>query len=217
MGSAPRRYRKLRADSTLAILVLTAALSTTACRQDMHDQPKYEPLEKSSFFDDGMASRPLIEGTVAREMPPEWTAFHTGRTPNDEFLTQLPMELDRELLDRGRNRFDVFCAPCHGRTGDGLGMIVRRGFKQPTSFHDPRLRESPVGYFFDVMSNGFGQMSSYASQIPVRDRWAIAAYISALQLSQSIPVDELSPEERHQLDASPATSDEAHPTRDVGE
>jgi len=176
----------------------------------MHDQAKYEPLEESSFFDNGMSSRPLVEGTIAREMPPEKTALHTGRTPNDEFITELPMELDRELLERGRSRFDAFCSPCHGQTGDGLGMIVRRGFKQPTSFHDQRLRESSVGYYFDVMSNGFGQMSSYASQIPVRDRWAIAAYIAALQLSQNIPVDSLSAEEQQQLEESSAISAEAH-------
>jgi len=177
----------------------------------MHDSAKYEPLEESSFFDNGMASRPLVEGTIAREMPPEKTPFYTARTTNDEFLTELPLTLDRELLDRGRGRFDGFCSPCHGQTGDGLGMIVRRGFKQPTSFHDQRLRESPVGYYFDVMSNGFGQMSSYASQIPVRDRWAIAAYIAALQLSQHVPVDRLSADEQQQLEVSPAIEAAAHP------
>jgi len=201
----------LRANSTATLIVMAVALTSGGCRQDMHDSAKYEPLEKSSFFDNGMASRPLIEGTIAREMPPEMTPFYTGRTANDEFLTELPMELDRALLDRGRGRFDAFCSPCHGQTGDGLGMIVRRGFKQPTSFHDQRLRESPVGYYFDVMSNGFGQMSSYASQVPVRDRWAIAAYISALQLSQDIPVDRLSADEQQQLDVSPASDAEAHP------
>ncbi len=201
----------MRASPTTALLMLAVALSAGACRQDMHDQPRYEPLEASSFFDNGMSSRPLVEGTVAREMPIEKTAFYTGRTPNDEFVTELPMPLDRELLDRGRTRFNAFCSPCHGQTGDGLGMIVRRGFKQPTSFHDQRLRESPVGYFFHVMSNGFGQMSSYASQVPPQDRWAIAAYISALQLSHNIPVDRLSAEERQQLDDSIVGSAEAHP------
>ena len=193
----------MRANPTAICVMLAVALTSGACRQDMHDQAKYEPLEESSFFDNGMASRPLIEGTIAREMPTQKTAFHTGRTPNDEFVTELPMELERALLDRGRSRFDAFCSPCHGQTGDGLGMIVRRGFKQPTSFHDQRLRESPV--------NGFGQMSSYASQIPAQDRWAIAAYISALQLSQNIPVDSLSAEEQQQLDDSRGISAEAHP------
>ncbi|MGB5660799.1 MAG: cytochrome c [Thermoanaerobaculia bacterium] len=201
----------MRANPTAICVMLAVALTSGACRQDMHDQAKYEPLEESSFFDNGMASRPLIEGTIAREMPTQETAFHTGRTPNDEFVTELPMELERALLDRGRSRFDAFCSLCHGQTGDGLGMIVRRGFKQPTSFHDQRLRESPVGYYFDVMSNGFGQMSSYASQIPAQDRWAIAAYISALQLSQNIPVDSLSAEEQQQLDDSRGISAEAHP------
>ena len=201
----------MRANSTATLLILAVALTSGACRQDMHDQAKYEPLEESSFFDNGMSSRPLVEGTIAREMPPEKTALHTGRTPNDEFITELPMELDRELLERGRSRFDAFCSPCHGQTGDGLGMIVRRGFKQPISFHDQRLRESSVGYYFDVMSNGFGQMSSYASQIPVRDRWAIAAYIAALQLSQHVPVDRLSADEQQQLEVSPAIEAAAHP------
>ena len=200
----------MRANPTATFFLMAVALTTGACRQDMHDQVKYEPLEESSFFDNGMASRHLVEGTIAREMPLEKTPFYTGRTPSDAFLTELPMELDRELLDRGRSRFDAFCSPCHGRTGDGLGMIVRRGFKQPTSFHDQRLRDSPVGYYFDVMSNGFGQMSSYASQIPVHDRWAIAAYISALQLSQNLPVDSLSAEEEQQLDAPTAIGSEAH-------
>lgn len=204
----------MRANWTVTVVVMAVALTSGACRQDMHDSAKYEPLEESSFFDNGMASRPLVEGTIAREMPPEMTPFYTGRTMNDEFLTELPMELDRELLDRGRSRFDAFCSPCHGQTGDGMGMIVQRGFKQPTSFHDQRLRESPVGYYFDVMSNGFGQMSSYASQVPVRDRWAIAAYISALQLSQNIPVDRLSADEQQQLDVSPASDADAHPRAD---
>ena len=204
----------MRANSTATLIVMAVALTSGGCRQDMHDSAKYEPLEESSFFDNGMASRPLIEETIAREMPPEMTSFYTGRTANDEFLTELPMELDRALLDRGRGRFDAFCSPCHGQTGDGLGMIVRRGFKQPTSFHDQRLRESPVGYYFDVMSNGFGQMSSYASQVPVRDRWAIAAYINALQLSQNIPVDRLSADEQQQLDVSPASDADAHSRAD---
>ena len=201
----------MRAKTTAALTMLTVALATGACRQDMHDQVKYEPLEESQFFDNGMSSRPLVDGVIAREMPQEVTAFHTGRTANDEFVTELPVELSRELLERGRNRFEVFCSPCHGQTGDGLGMIVRRGFKQPTSFHDPRLREAPVGYFFDVMSNGFGQMSSYASQIPVEDRWAIAAYIPALQLSQNIPVDSLSAEEQQRLETAADASMEEHP------
>ena len=201
----------MRAESTPALLVLVVALVTGACRQDMHDQVKYEPLEESSFFENGMSSRPLVEGTIAREMPQEETAFHTGRTATDEFVTELPIELNRELLEQGRTRFDAFCSPCHGQTGDGLGLIVRRGFKQPPSFHDRRLRETPRGYFCDVISNGFGQMSSYASQIPTHDRWAIAAYISALQLSQNIPVDSLSEEEKQQLEASPDAGPEAHP------
>jgi cytochrome c553 len=200
----------LRAKPTAALGILTLALATSACRQDMHDQPKYEPLEANSMFDNGMSSRLPVAGTVAREMPSEITAFYTGRTPDDAFLTELPMPLDRRLLERGRTRYNAFCSPCHGQTGNGLGMIVQRGFKQPTSFHDPRLRESPIGYYFDVISNGFGQMSSYASQVGPEDRWAIAAYISALQLSQNVPLDSLSAEEQAQVEASNAAATESH-------
>jgi mono/diheme cytochrome c family protein len=159
------------------------------CRQDMHDQPKYEPLEQSTIFADGAASRPMVEGTVARGMLREDPILYTGRTADDLFVTELPVELSRELLDRGQARFNAFCSPCHGRTGEGNGMVVQRGFKHPQSLHETRLRESPLGYYFHVMTNGFGEMSSYAAQVSPEDRWAIAAYIRALQLSQFAPVE----------------------------
>lgn len=170
------------------------------CRQDMHDQPKYEPLEQSTIFADGAASRPMVEGTVARGMLREDPILYTGRTADDLFVTELPVELSRELLDRGQARFNAFCSPCHGRTGEGNGMVVQRGFKHPQSLHETRLRESPLGYYFHVMTNGFGEMSSYAAQVSPEDRWAIAAYIRALQLSQFAPVESLSPDEIGQIE-----------------
>jgi hypothetical protein len=163
------------------VLVLAAMLAAAAaCRQDMHDQPKYEPLEASTLFADRLSARPLVEGTVARGQLNEDEHFYTGKidgVPVDTF----PYPITREIVDRGHERYDVFCAPCHDRTGGGRGMVVRRGYRQPTSFSDPRLMTVPPGYFFDVMTNGFGVMPDYRAQIPPADRWAIAAYIKALQ------------------------------------
>ena len=166
----------------LAVLIVITA---TACRQDMHDQPKLEPFEASDFFTDGMASRKPVEGTVARGELRADDHFYRGVDAEGGFATTLPMPMTVDLLQRGRERYDIYCSPCHGRTGDGDGMVVRRGFKTPQSLHQDRLRESPPGYYFDVMTNGFGDMSGYASQVPVADRWAIAAYVQALQLSRN--------------------------------
>lgn len=187
----------------------TLALLTLGCRQDMHDQPKVEPLEASTVFGNGAASRPMIEGTVARGQLFEDQVLYTGRTADDQFASTLPLPLTRDLLDRGQSRYDAFCSPCHGRLGDGLGMVVQRGFKRPNSFHDQRLVDSPVGYYFDVMTNGFSQMSSYAAQISPADRWAIAAYIKALQLSQSFPVELLPAADRAEVSAPDEPQEEA--------
>jgi mono/diheme cytochrome c family protein len=193
---------------------MALALLLVGCRQDMHDQPKLEPLEASTLFGNGSGSRPTVEGTVARGQLREDQLLYTGRTAEDQFATDLPMPLTRELLERGQSRFDAFCSPCHGRVGDGMGMIVQRGFKRPNSFHDQRLVDSPVGYYFNVITNGFSQMSSYAAQIPPNDRWAIAAYIKALQLSQSVSVERLSAADREKVlsaSESPAEMpEEAH-------
>jgi mono/diheme cytochrome c family protein len=180
----------------------------------MHDQPKFEPLEATTLFADGAASRPMIEGTVARGMLRDDEVLYTGRTPEDQFVTELPVPLTRELLTRGQTRFNAFCSPCHGRVGEGDGMVVQRGFKHPTSLHETRLRESPVGYYFHIMTNGFGEMSSYAAQIPPADRWAIVAYVRALQASQHTPVDDLSAEDLERIesktDPAATTPAEAH-------
>lgn len=182
------------------VLTLPAA---AACRQDMHDQPKFRGYRGTSFFPDRRSARPAIPDTVARGMLHEDTAYYTGKTGGKP-VAELPMPLTADLLARGRERFDIFCSPCHDRTGSGLGMVVRRGYRRPNSFHTDRLRESPVGYFYDVMTNGFGAMSDYSAQIPPEDRWAIAAYIRALQLSQRAKLSDVPEEERAKLWALPA-------------
>jgi mono/diheme cytochrome c family protein len=165
----------------------------------MYDQAKVKPLAESEFFANGQSARPIPTDTVARGGLREDKAMYAGLGPDGKFLKELPVPLTRQLMERGHERFDIFCSPCHGKQGDGLGMIVERGFKQPSSFHTDRLREQPIGYFFDVMTQGFGQMSSYATQVPPEDRWAIAAYLRALQLSQHALVAELPPEDRAKL------------------
>jgi mono/diheme cytochrome c family protein len=181
-----------------------AALLLAGCRQDMHDQPKYEPYEASPFFADSTSARPLPEGTVARGTLREDEAYFTGFTADDRLVRRLPIEVTPKALQRGRATFEAFCAPCHDRAGTGLGMVVRRGFKQPPSYHQDRLRNEADGYFFDVMTNGFGQMPSYATQISVADRWAVVAYVRALQLSQHAPLAELPPEDRERALAAGA-------------
>jgi mono/diheme cytochrome c family protein len=162
---------------------LIAAASGAACRQDMHDQPKYIPLRESAFFSDDRSARPLVEGTVARGHLYDDELLYTGKT-NGEDATVFPFAVDARVMARGQERFNIYCAPCHGRTGQGDGMIVRRGYRRPPSFHQDRLRGAPAGHFFDVITNGFGAMPDYAAQIRAEDRWAIVAYVRALQLSE---------------------------------
>jgi len=175
-------------------------LNTTACelRREMYDQPRFEPLEASNFFADGLSSRQPVPGTVARGQLRLDSHLYEGKV-NGELATTVPYEVSQAFLERGQNRYNIFCTPCHDRTGRGNGMIVQRGLKAPPSMHEQRLRDVPVGHFFDVMTNGLGVMYSYASRIPVKDRWAIAAYIRALQFSQSAEVDRLSAQDRSQL------------------
>lgn len=197
--------RRTRSAVLLAGAVLLAA---AGCRQDMHNQPKLRPYRSSDFFANGSGMREIPAHTVARGTLREDALLFTGKLADGSMTSELPMPMTRALLLRGRERYDIFCSPCHGKLGDGRGMVVQRGYKQPTSYHDPRLREAPVGYFFDVMTNGFGVMSSYAPQVPVQDRWAIAAYIRALQLSQNVDAATLSPADRARLD-QPATPADA--------
>jgi mono/diheme cytochrome c family protein len=169
---------------------LLAALAALGCRQDMHDQPKLKPYAASEFFADARGARQLVAGTVARGQLREDALAFTGKQ-DGKFAQDLPFPVTLELLQRGQERFAIYCTPCHGQTGRGDGIVVRRGYRKPTSFHDDRMRGEPVGYFFDVMTNGFGAMPDYAAQVALRDRWAIAAYAKALQLSQHADVKQL--------------------------
>jgi mono/diheme cytochrome c family protein len=162
------------------------------CRQNMHNQNKVKGLRASTFFENGQAARPLPAHTVARGDLREGPAY-SGLDANRQPAAESPYPITREVLLRGQERFNIFCSPCHGRTGEGQGIVVQRGYKQPTTFHDPRLRSAPVGYFVNVMTEGFGVMPSYAPQVPVKDRWAIAAYIRALQYSQNARLADLAP------------------------
>lgn len=180
------------------ILVAMALLFITACRQDMHDQPRFEPLEKSTFFPNGMSSRPLVHGTVARGQLRINEHLYTGKV-NGQLATTFPFPITKDVLKRGQQRYNIYCSPCHSASGYGNGMIVLRGFRQPPSFHIERLRDAPVGYFFDVITNGFATMYDYAARIQPKDRWAIVAYIRALQLSQNATLQDVPQAERQKL------------------
>ncbi len=188
------------------LALAVAALAAAGCRQGLYNQQKMKPFRPDPIFADGTSARPLPAGTVARGFLRNDRALDFGQDPDGKFVTEIPVTVTKELLLRGRERYNIYCSPCHGRSGDGLGMIVQRGFKRPPSFYIDRLRNERIGYFFDVMSNGFNQMSSYASQVPVADRWAIAAYVRALQFSRSAPVALLSDHDRQELKNAPAAA-----------
>lgn len=183
-----------RMSRSMALLCASTCLPLlTGCRQDMADQPKNTPLSPSSFFEDGRSERPLIDNTVPRGSLADDALF----VPKDSNAFPVPLTMD--LLNRGQERFKIFCSPCHGLQGDGNGMVVMRGMKRPPTYHQPRLREVTNGYLFDVITNGFGVMQGYSAQVPPRDRWAIVAYVRALQLSRNAPVSELPDELRQKL------------------
>ena len=183
-----------------SLALLCVAASLVACRQDMHNQPRYKPLAPSSLFTDGRSARPLVEGTVAHGKLRDDALLTTGKL-DGKLADLLPMPASPALLARGHERFDIFCAPCHGKLGDGQGMVVKRGFKEPPTYHSDRLRAAPAGYFFDVMTRGFGVMLPYASRLPPEDRWAIVAYIRALQLSQHATLADVPETERPRLES----------------
>jgi len=180
-------------------MLLFALLMCASCRRDMMDQPKAKTFSKSSFFKDGTNARPIPPNTVARGDVRLDQAFYTGIV-NGVYVTQSPVELRPQLLRHGRERYDAFCAVCHGRVGDGHGMVVQRGFPQPPSFYVERLRNAPLGHFFDVITNGYGAMASFATKVEPRERWAIAAYIRTLQLSQNANTSDLPADERKKLE-----------------
>jgi hypothetical protein len=165
----------------------------------MHDQPKYIPLRPSDFFADGRSERPLIDGTVARGHLNDDAAYFQGKGPDGKPTNDFPFPVTKEVIQRGQTRYNIYCTPCHDRLGNGDGMIVRRGYRKPPSYHIDRLRTVPNGYIYDVISNGFGAMPDYAAQIAPRDRWAIVAYVRALQLSQNASVNDVPADARGQL------------------
>jgi len=194
-----------RAPSARVVLALLSTVTCAlmaGCHRDMRDQPRYETFEASSFFANGQSSRPLVAGTIARGWLPESEAFATGRS-GGQFVSEPPVELTAALVERGRNRFNIYCSPCHAFSGDGDGMIVQRGFRRPPSFHVERLRQAQAGHFFDVMTHGLGAMPSYAAQLQPRDRWAVVGYVRALQLSQNATVDDVPSSARAQLEVRP--------------
>ena len=182
--------------SLLAIAAL-CALSFAGCnntlRQDMANQPRQNPLSPSDFFADGRSERPVVENTVVRGSIQDDSLF----VPKESNAFPLPLTV--ELLQRGEQRYGIYCTPCHGIQGDGMGMVAMRGMKHPPSYHQERLRNVPNGYLYDVITNGFGAMYGYSAQIPPRDRWAIVAYLRALQLSRNAPVGQLPAELREKL------------------
>lgn len=187
-----------RARHSIMVACCIAAVAVLSSCNDMYDQPKFKPLRPSNLYTDG-SSRPLVEGTVARGYARTDELLYTGKLKG-QFADEFPFKITKEVLQRGQDRFNIFCSPCHGRLGNGEGMIVQRGFPKPNSFHADSVRTQPAGFYFDVITNGFARMYSYAPSVPVEDRWAIIAYIRALQLSQHASVAELSDAERKQLE-----------------
>jgi mono/diheme cytochrome c family protein len=202
-GTAAPMVSTERTEKMRVVLALVSLLLVAGCRQDMHDAPRYEAFEASSTFADNRASRTAPAGTVARGWLRDDEALYTGKI-NGQAVEQFPFAIGREELARGQQRFNIYCTPCHGRLGDGNGMVVQRGLRQAASYHQDRLRQEKVGYFYDVITNGFGAMQGYAEQIPVRDRWLIVAYVRTLQLSQHASVEDVPADRRGALDAPAA-------------
>ena len=189
-----------------ATLFAGLSLATIGCsRLDMQDQPKYKPQRPSEFFADGRDGRPEVDGTIARGELNEDTAYYNGKDAAGKDVDAFPIAVDKAVIARGHQRYDIYCAPCHGRLGNGMGMIVQRGFKQPPSYHIDRLRNAPVGHFYDVITNGYGAMLNYAQQLSVRDRWAVVAYIRALQYSQKATMNDLPAEAQARISGSQMT------------
>ena len=200
---AARRRRRACVGWLAACLVLCAG-----CRKDMYDQPRYEAYEPSTFFADGTSSRPAIPGTIARGHLRADTIYYEGKIDGKD-SDVFPFPIDEATIEEGRDRFMIFCMPCHGQLGNGKGMVVRRGFSPPPDFHSEYLRKIPVGHFYNVITHGYGAMYSYEARIPVRQRWAIAAYIRALQYSQ-----DATPEDYNQVKQRAEAAKPAKPTQD---
>lgn len=195
----PGRWRRVVWAGVAAALLAGGA----GCKQKMSYQPRYDPLERSEIFNDRSSARPLPAGTVARGFLRDDPEVFLGRKANGDYVTEFPFPVTEAVMKRGQERFTIYCTMCHGFSGYGDGMIVQRGFSAPPSFHDPETRDKPVGYYFSVITNGYGAMPGHAHQIPVSDRWAIVAYVRALQLSQNARLEDVPAEHRKDLDAPP--------------
>jgi len=195
-----KNFAGLLLDAVLHLAVMVLAGSGAGCRRDMFQQPYSKPLAPNSFFQDNqMASRPLVPHTVARGHLDSDRVFYSGKVGTN-LVDTFPIAINRNTLERGRERFEIYCSPCHGRTGEGNGMIVQRGYPAPPSYHIDRLRQAPVGHFFDVMTHGYGVMYSYAQRVTPEDRWAIAAYIRVLQQSHNSRLSDVPVSERASLE-----------------
>jgi mono/diheme cytochrome c family protein len=191
-------------------MLLGLCMLLSACRYDMQDQPKYKPLGRSTFFPDGRMSRPVPAGTIARDELSDKDTVHTGNA-DGSFVPTIPVPVTKALLERGHDRFDIYCSPCHARTGDGNGMIHQRGFWIPSNLHTERLRSVPPGYLYQVIANGYGAMPDYRDQVPVEDRWAIVAYLRALQLSRHATLADVPQDVRQQLESKGAAPQGTRP------
>lgn len=198
----PRNSETVAGPGVRVLMVCVAMIFAAGCRQDMHDAPRYEAYEATDQVTGDSAARLAPTGTVARGLLREDEALYTGKI-NGQAVDQIPFAVTHADLQRGQERYTIYCTPCHGQLGDGNGMVVQRGLRQAATYHQDRLRQERIGYFFDVITNGFGAMQGYAEQVPVRDRWLIAAYIRALQYSQNAAVTDVPAERRNQFGIAP--------------
>lgn len=187
--------------------LLLAMFLLAACSNGMENQPKYEPLEASNFFEDGMSARPIVANTIARGQLNADSLLYAGQV-DGALATEFPFPVTAEVVARGQERYNIYCTPCHGYAGYGDGVVTTRGLTPPPSFHDDRLRNAPVGHIFDVITNGFGAMYSYGDRIAPEDRWAIIAYIQALQLSQNATIDDVPADLQDALENAPEAGSE---------
>ncbi len=198
----PGRWRQALWAGLTAMLLAGGA----GCKQKMSYQPRYDPLERSEIFTDRTSARPAPAGTVARGFLRDNPGLFLGRKENGDYVTEFPFPITEAVMKRGQERFTIYCTMCHGFSGYGDGMIVQRGFSPPPSLHNPETREKSVGYYFSVITNGYGAMPGHAHQIPVSDRWAIVAYVRALQLSQNARLEDVPAAHRKDLDAPTAAA-----------
>jgi hypothetical protein len=201
MKKQPLLSQLWQAPSIKLFLVAAALFILSGC-SNMETQGRYQPLQESAFFPDGRSARPPVPGALPFGIPEEDDVYFTGLTEDGMFVETMPVEISLEMLERGRERYDIYCAPCHGLDGYGQGMIVQRGFPAPQSFHIDRIRQAPDGHIYSAIANGFGRMFAYDYRVPPADRWAITAYIRVLQFSQQASMDQLPPDEQIEMEGN---------------